>query len=185
MIKNFNKKMSALVFLCILSYQVNAELYLGVGYEGGGEVIVDTNGSDLNTGSGVVLNIGVESAFGTDNRIRITFGLLKDSVDAYSGASLYNFETSATVIEASLLTALKEHSFGIGFSMHKSPDFKVSVNGTSAKLKFDDTSGFFALYEYQLSSGLIVGARYTIMDYTTNGETGDANSFGMNMSMLF
>ena len=178
------KQIVAALCLIMLPCLSMAEIYAEFGFEGGGETLGSTSDEDLNTAGGFKFAIGVQRYIGGFEDVGLLFsvGYLFDEIDASNGTA----ETDATVFEFIYFRIFGPHRIGTGGSYHLNPQYEEDLDGFArTKIKFDDSLGLLVRYSYTITEGLQAGVPYTIMDYETNGESLDADSFGLFISSSF
>jgi hypothetical protein len=162
-----------------------ADLYLELGVEGGGDTLIGTtSGEDISAGGGVKFAGGFQTRLGEDDShsIRLVLGYLTDSVDAYNGSA----DISTVTFDALYLFNSGPHSFGVGPTYHINPEYSDHIDGYAPlKIEFDNALGIMFQYGYKVLPNFEIGARVTNIDYTVNSVTLDAGSFGIYISNGF
>ena len=154
-----------------------ADLYLGISAEGGGDELAETSiGDRINAGGGIKFAIGSQNVLGDgSSALRFTAGFLYDRLDAIDGYA----ESSAITLDGIYLIINGAHSFGAGITLHMSPEYTQSGGGyADVDIQFDDAVGMVLEYQYTFSNNLGVGARYTDLSYEASNISLDASSFG-------
>jgi hypothetical protein len=172
------------VILLALASTAQADLYLELGYEGGGDTLISTTaGEDINAGGGINYVIGVQNKVGENGKsLSLALGYMIQSMDASNGTA----EISTLTFDAIYSIPKGVHRFGIGASYHIDPTYKDNIAGLSPlKIDFDDALGLVLQYSYAYSPQFQIGARITEMDYEVNGLSLDAGSFGIFLSNGF
>ena len=172
------------VILFTLVSSAQAELYLELGYEGGGDTLISTTlGEDINAGGGVNYVIGIQNKVGEKgDSLSLSLGYMIQSMDASNGTA----EISTLTFDAIYSIPKDVHRFGIGASYHMGPTYKDNIAGFSPlKIEFDNALGLVLQYSYAFSPRFQIGARITEMDYEVNGLSLDAGSFGIFLSNGF
>ena len=170
--------------LLIVASTAQAELYLELGYEGGGDTLISTTaGEDVNAGGGINYVIGVQNEVGENGRsVSLSLGYMIQSMDASNGTA----EINTITFDAIYSIPMDSHQFGVGASYHINPTYKDDLDGFSPlKIEFDNALGLVLQYSYAFSPRLQIGARITEMDYEVNGLSLDAGSFGIFISNGF
>ena len=171
------------IFL-LLSSNAHAELYIELGFEGGGDTLIGTFlGDTINAGGGAKLSFGVQNQVGENGEsLSLSLGYLFDNFDAIDGTA----EIDVFTFDAIYSIQKDAHRFGIGGSYHMGPTYQVDQLGFSPlTIDFDDAFGLILQYSYELSLGFQFGARFTQMDYEVSGTSLDAGSFGVFLSYGF
>ncbi|MBT3204894.1 MAG: hypothetical protein HOM14_05235 [Gammaproteobacteria bacterium] len=179
-------KQFVVIILVILSVNTaNAELYLEVAAEAGGNELISTNSVDsIEAGGGIKFAVGVQNPVNYDGSaaIRLSVGYLSDSIFADNGQA--NFSTMT--FDAMLVSSSGPHSFGVGGTLHLSPEYSDNVAGYYPELiEYDDALGLVFQYSYHFVPGLEIGLRYTDITYETSGFSDDAGSLGIFLSSGF
>lgn len=179
------KKSIFSVLFCLAISPVHADWYMEFGLEGGGEEMVETNlGDSISAGGGIKIAGGIQNYVNDEETasIRLTLGYLFDSITADNGDADFN----AVIFDAMYLFHSNGHVFGVGGTMHMSPEATVDIDGLSRlKADFDDAVGVVFQYGYQVNPGFEIGARFNNLEYEINSSTVDASSFGLFMSNGF
>ena len=174
-----------LVSACLMAVSpAQADLYLELAIDGGGDELAGTTTGDrINAGGGVKLAIGAQNKLGDGSTaLRFSAGYLFDTLDAIDGSA----DSSAITLDGMYLMNSGAHTFGVGATMHMSPEYNQTGGGYSnVNLEFDDAVGLVLEYQYTFSSSLGLGARYTNLTYKTGNLELDASSFGLFISTGF
>jgi len=172
------------VILLALASTAQAELYLELGYEGGGDTLISTTaGDNINVGGGINYVIGIQNEVGENGKsVSLALGYMIQSMDAFNGTA----EISTLTFDAIYSIPVGVHRFGIGASYHIGPTYKDEIAGLSPlKIDFDNALGLVLQYSYAYSPRFQIGVRITEMDYEVNGISLDASSFGVFISNGF
>ena len=179
------KKIHLALLLSLFVSTADAAFYFEMALEGGGDELIGTNTSDeINAGGGVKFAVGTSNWINAEetSAIRLTVGYMFDNIDASNGDA--DFET--LTFDAVWLTTSGPHAFGIGGTLHMSPEYKDDVDGFAPlKVEFDDAYGVVLQYAYQVTPGIEFGARLTEIDYEANNAEVDAGGFGLYLSAGF
>ena len=180
-----NKILICLMLLPMAFPAVQAELYLEASLESGGDTLVETNLNDeINAGGGIKFAVGIQNPVGPggNNSLRLAVGYLFDSINASNGDA----DIDALTFDAVYSVSNGPHAFGIGGTLHMSPEYDEKIDGLGTlKVEFDDAPGMLLQYAYQGIPGFELGVRYTIIDYKAGSATLDADSFGLFISNGF
>ncbi len=177
-------KIIVTAILLTLASTAQAELYLELGYEGGGETLISTtSGQDINAGGGINYVLGIQNEVGENGKYwSLALGYMIQSLDASNGTA----EISTLTVDAIYSIPVNDHRFGIGASYHIGPTYKDEIAGFSPlTIDFDNALGLVLQYSYAYSPRRQIGARFTQMDYEVNGFSLDADSFGIYISNGF
>ncbi len=180
------KIISGIAMAAALGYTANApaELFAELGYEAGGEELAaTTTGDSISAGSGIKLAIGSQNQLGdgTDS-LRFAAGYLFDTLDAVDGSA----DSSAITLDATYLMRSGPHQFGVGATLHMSPEYSQTGGGYSSfTIEFDDAVGLVLEYGYRLSDDVVLGGRYTNLTYETNNLSVDAGGVGLFLTAGF
>ncbi len=162
-----------------------ADLYYELGFEGGGDDLISTNTDQtISAGSGVKIAIGLQNFINEEatKSYRITLGYLFDSIDAVNGEA----EIDTVTVDALYIFNSGPHSFGVGGTLHMSPEYSDSIDGfSSLTVKFDDAFGLLLQYGYHISPGFEMGLRYSDLDYEVSSYSLDAGGVGFYISNGF
>ena len=173
----------ALIVLSINS--ARADLYIEASIEAGGDELISTNSADsITAGGGIKFAIGMQNPLNYDESaaVRLTVGYLSDSILAGNGEAEFNTVT----FDAMLVSNSWPHSFGVGATLHMSPQYRDNVVGYSPEtIEFDDSLGLVLQYSYHFVPGLELGLRYTDLTYTAGAIHLDAGSVGIFISNGF
>lgn len=172
------------VILLTLVSTAQAELYLELSFENGGDTLISTtSGSDVHAGGGVNYVLGVQNEVGENGEsVSLSLGYMIQRIYASNGKA----EITTLTIDAIYSIPVDRHRFGAGASYHIGPTYKDDIDGLSPlKIDFDDALGLALQYSYTLSNGLQLGARFTNMDYEAGGLSLDASSLGFFLSNGF
>ena len=179
-------KRFALITLLMLSVNTaRADLYIEASGEGGGDELISTNSTDsISAGGGIKFAIGVQNPLNYDESagIRLSVGYLSDSILASNGEA----EFSTVTFDAMLVSHSYPHSFGVGGTLHMSPQYRDNVVGYSPEtIEYDDALGLVLQYGYHFTPGIELGVRYTDLTYTVGAIKQDAGSLGVFISNGF
>ncbi len=173
------------VILLTLASTAQAELYMEMSVEEGGDTLASSPSYSVNAGSGLKLAFGIQNIVGEyGESLSLSLGQLTDFLDAYDGI----VETSTITLEAIYSIPRGNHRFGFGGSFHIGPTYEEDIAGSPPlKIDFDDALGLILQYSYarKPGPGFQVGVRYTQMEYKANGLSLDASSFGIFISNGF
>lgn len=170
--------------LLTLASAVRAELYMEVGFQGGGDTLISTtSGEGLYTAGGFKFAIGVQNKVGKNGEtLSFSLGSLSEEIDTPNGTA----EISTLNLDAIYSYRIFNHRFGFGASYHIDPTYSNNIVGTPpSKIDFDDALGLILQYSYVLNSRFQISTRYTLMDYEASGLSLDASSFGIFISNGF
>jgi hypothetical protein len=170
--------------LLTLASTAQAELYLELNYDGGGDTLISTtSGDDINAGGGINYVIGIQNKIGEKGKsLSLAMGYMIQSMKASNGTA----EISTLTVDAIYSIPVNVHRFGIGASYHIGPTYKDDIAGFAPlKIDFDNALGLLLQYSYAYSPRFQIGARITEMDYEVNGLSLDASSFGIFLSNGF
>jgi hypothetical protein len=177
-------KIMLLTGYLLAALPAQADLYLGISAEGGGDKLAETTiGDTVNAGGGIKFSIGSQNVLddGT-SALRFAAGFLYDRLDAIDG----NAELSAITLDGMYLIINGAHSFGAGITLHMSPEYTQTGGGyADVDIKFDDAVGMVLEYQYTFSNNLGLGARYTDLSYEASNISLDASSFGVFFAIGF
>lgn len=173
------------LFIAMVMNTAQADLYLEMAFEGGGDTLIPTNtGDEISAGGGLKFAVGIQNpvnAEGTTS-IRLSLGYLFDNIDADNGEA--DFETYT--FDALYAIQSGPHTFGIGGTIHIEPEYKDNIeNLQPLTLQFDDAFGVVFQYGYHFAHGLEFGARLTNIDYEIGNTSFNAGSFGIFLSNGF
>jgi hypothetical protein len=177
-------KFIVLAILVTLASSAQAELYMELNLEGGGDTLISTaSGADIKAGGGINYVIGVQNEVGENGKsVSLALGYMIQSMDVSNGSA----EISTLTFDAIYSIPVDVHRFGIGASYHIGPTYKDNIVGLSPlKIDFDNALGLVLQYSYAYSPRFQIGARFTQMDYEVNGLSLDADSFGIFISNGF
>jgi hypothetical protein len=179
------KQLAIIPLMLVFMSPVNADLYLELAIEGGGEDLIgSTTGDVISAGGGIKFAGGIQNPINNDGTasIRLSLGYLFDSIDAFNG----NADLDTLTFDALYLVHSGPHTFGFGGTMHMDPEYTDNVAGFSPlKIEFDDAFGVVLQYGYHFVPGLEVGLRLTEIDYESGATSIDAGSFGIFISNGF
>ena len=179
------KSLFWLLLATVLSSTAHADLYVEGAFEGGGDDLAGTTaGDDISAGGGLKFAIGVQNPVNEEGTaaIRLAVGYLFDSVDAVNGEA----EVDTLTFDAVYVINSGPHSFGVGGTMHMSPEYSDDIVGLSPlKVEFDDAVGLLLQYGYQVTPNMELGVRVTDLEYETGSVKFDAGSFGLYLSNGF
>lgn len=178
------KKFIVSFLLSTLASTAQAEIYLEIGYEGGGETLISsTAGSEVNAGGGINYVLGIQNEVGEKGKsLSLALGYMIQSAHASNGTA----EISTFTFDANFSIPVNRHRIGAGASYHMSPTYEHDIDGfPRLKIDLGDALGFVLQYSYAYSPRFQIGARVTEMDYEVNGDSLDASSFGLFMSNGF
>lgn len=136
----------------------------------------DGSNQSLRAGSGFSFNLGAAHSF-TDSpfSMRLTLGYQADSTTATNS----NARFSRYPLELLGFWHHDVHRLGGGLTRHFSPS--LDLDNLGGRIDFEDAGGFLLEYGYEFSPGAGFAIRYTTIDYTADGFTGevDGNSLGV------
>lgn len=180
LIKKITLALSAILFIGT----AQADLYLELGINGGGEDLVQTTtGDSVTAGGGIKFAAGIQNPVQDgDASVRIAVGYIFDSVDAADGEA----DIDALTLDAMYLVNSGKHIFGIGGTLHMNPEFTITSNTLgSLKLEFDNAAGLALQYGYRISDNTELGVTYNDLTYSVNNVDFDAGSVGLYFSNGF
>jgi len=173
------------VILLTLASTAQAELYMEMSVEAGGDTLASSPSYSINAGGGVKIALGVQKQLGENGEsLSLALGSLSDVLEAPNG----KVKTSTLSFDAIYSIRRGGHRFGFGGSYHLSPTYQEDIAGSSPlKIDFDDALGLILQYSYarKPGPGFQVGVRYTQMEYKANGLSLDASSYGIFISNGF
>lgn len=179
------KQFIVLIVMLLSINTVRADLYLEASAETGGDKLVTTNSVDsISAGGGLKVAIGVQNSISEDGSaaIRLSVGYLFDSIVASNGEA----DFSTMTFDALYIINSGPHSFGVGGTMHMSPEYSDNVDGYwPVKVEYEDAVGLLLQYGYHFVPGLELGFRYTDLQYESATSIRDASSFGIFISNGF
>ena len=180
------KIIALLVGLCVVMPNAQARLYLEFAYQEGGELLASSrNGPEINAGGGVKFAAGLQLPLDAQggNSLRLVAGYLFDGFDEDIGE--VDFETYT--VDAVFVVNRGPHAFGIGSSLHLSPEYRERASGftSTSIIDFDNASGLLLQYGYQYSHRMELGLRYLDIEYETNATRIDAGGVGIFLSNGF
>ena len=161
-----------------------ADLYMELALGGGGDELASTTtGDSINAGGGIHFAIGAQNVLGDGSTaIRFAAGYLFDTLDAVDGSA----DSSAITLDGMYLINNGPHTFGVGATMHMSPEYTQTGGGyADVDIQFDDAIGPVIEYQYTFSNNLGIGFRFTDLTYQSGNIKLDASSFGMFLSTGF
>lgn len=170
--------------LLTLASAARAELYMEVGFQGGGDTLISMNsGEGLYTGGGFKFAIGVQNKVGKNGEtLSFSLGNLSEEIDSSNGTA----EISTLSLDAIYSYRVINHRFGFGASYHIDPTYSNNIGGIPpSKIDFDDALGLILQYSYVRNSRFQIITRYTVMNYEASGISLDASSFGIFLSNGF
>lgn len=160
---------------------------------GGDDMVVVTNGSDLQAGQLLNLGVGYDFDLNAERTLRLRTGINYkfDSVDASNGEADFD----RWPLDLLLISRQGSFSLGAGVTYHLSPSYEANVNGTTTNIDFDDSLGFLLQAGYVMAERMEIGARVTLIEYETarpvvsvNGTLTnkvDGDSFGFYVTVGF
>jgi hypothetical protein len=171
------------LFLSVFMFgSAYAELYYELGFEAGGDELASTTaGESISAGGGFKFAIGIQNRINETASYRLVAGYLFDDLDAVDGSA----ESSALTFDALYMRHIGAHSFGIGGTMHLSPEYSENSVFGRLDLEFDNAVGLLLQYGYHFSPSLEVGVRLSDLTYKVNNVELDAGSFGLYLSNGF
>ena len=180
------KSVVTLVLLsCLAIFPVQADFYAEMSLEGGGDDIIGTtSGETISAGGGLKFALGIQNPINDAGSasIRLVLGYLFDSIDAANGDA----EIDTLTFDAMYIIHSAAHSFGLGATMHLSPEYSDNIAGFAPlKIEFDDAFGVVFQYGYHFIPGLEIGVRLSDLDYEAGNARIDAGSFGFYISNGF
>jgi hypothetical protein len=164
------------------------ELILGFALSAGGD---DLAKIDLVDGSGHTRSENIEAGglwyiyggvqFDTPFfPLRLTLGYFEDGVDASNGSVSF----SRVPLELLGVFSSGPHSFGVGPTLHLSPELDMKDVGLGS-YEADDALGLVLMYEYTFENNFALGARYTNISYDFGGDDVDGSNLGLLLEMKF
>lgn len=178
-------KFYPLLLTLLLMPSAYADIYLEMALESGGDQLIATNTFDsIDAGGGIKFAIGIQNPINEDGTaaMRLSLGYLFDSIDAYNG----NAEFDTLTFDALYIINSGAHSFGIGGTMHMSPEYTDHVVGFQPyEETYDDALGILLQYGYQFLPNVELGLRVTNIEYESGLLTRDAGSIGIFISNGF
>jgi hydroxyacyl-ACP dehydratase HTD2-like protein with hotdog domain len=171
----------------LFSVNASADWYGDISYNQGGDeidIFTTSSGGSVATGAGLKFAFGIQNALNEEETLfyRLAAGYMFDSIHASNG----DVETDTFTLDAMLIINSGVHSFGIGGTMHISPEYSDNVEGySSMNVKFEDATGLVLQYGYHFSPDTEVGIRYTNLDYKFGSASFDASGIGLFLSNGF
>ena len=168
---------------------------LKLGFDFGGDTLVTVRFTDGTTQS-IKANQGIYFGAGAsilltnpkDIEVEVALSYKEDSVTAANGEVVF----SRVPLDALVFYRLPEHfRVGGGLTYHLNPKLSTSGVVGNININFDDALGWVLQAEYLLpprslrTPKMTVGARYTMLDYQTNGATAKSNGVGITFSIGF
>ncbi len=180
------KFMAALIGLGLIIPSARASLYLEFAFEEGGERMASSrNGPQVNAGGGLKFAAGLQLPIDEQggNSLRLVAGYLVDGFDEDIG----EVDLETYTFDAVFIVNRGPHAFGIGNSLHFSPEYRERPAGfdSTFTIDFDNASGLLLQYGYQYSGRMELGLRYLDIEYEANGASIDAGGFGVYLSNGF
>ncbi len=175
-----------LITLTLLSINsANADLYLELALEGGGDELIETNTTEsISAGGGIKFALGVQNPINYDGSadLRLAVGYLSDNIVGHNGEAEFNTIT----FDAMLISRAGPHSLGVGGTVHLAPEYSDSVDGFYPEsIQYDNAVGFVFQYGYHFFPGMELGLRYTDLTYQAGPIQHDAGSIGVYISNGF
>ncbi len=173
-----------LLVSCLVVIPARAGLVLEAGYEFGGDTLAANEIDDLDAGGGYRLAVGLQRFIGGFDDVGLMFslGYLFDFIDASNGDA----DIDAFVAEFIYFRDFGPHRLGIGGSYHMNPQYEDDIDGfPKTRIDFDDALGMVGRYSYVIEKAIEFGVRYTLMDYEANGDSINADSLGLYISVIY
>ena len=178
-------KPTLLFILMLFALPAQADLYLELGFESGGDELIGTNtGDDLHAGGGLKLALGIQNPVNEDGTawLRMAVGYLFDDINADNGEA----DIDTLTFDALYILNAGMHSFGVGPTLHLDPEYSDDVAGfRPERIEFDDAVGIMFQYGYHPTENFEIGLRLTDIDYENGSRSYDAGSFGLFISNGF
>ena len=179
------KQFTLMVLAMLMINIAQADLYIEASGEAGGEELISTNSVDsISAGGGIKFAIGIQNPvnYQGTTALRLSVGYLSDSILADNGEASF----STMTFDAMLVNNFWPHSFGVGATLHMSPEYRDDVAGYYPELiQYDDALGIVFQYAFHFTPGLELGVRYTDLYYTAGTIHQDAGSLGIFISNGF
>ncbi len=180
------RTMAVLIGLCMITPNAQAQIYLEFAVEeGGGRMASSRNGPQINAGGGVKFAAGLQLPLDDQgsNSLRLVAGYLFDGFDEDIG----EVDIETYTVDAVFVVNRGPHAFGIGSSLHLSPEYREKPTGfnSTTKIDFDNANGLLLQYGYQYSRRMELGLRYLDIEYEANGASIDAGGVGIYLSNGF
>lgn len=180
------KIMALLIGPGLIVPTAQASLYLEFAFEEGGEQLASSrNGPQVNAGGGLKFAAGLQLPIDEQgsNSLRLVAGYLVDGFDEDIG----EVDLETYTFDAVFIVNRGPHAFGIGNSLHFSPEYRERPAGfdSTFTIDFDNASGLLLQYGYQYSGRMELGLRYLDIEYETNGTRIDAGGVGIFLSNGF
>lgn len=168
---------------------------LKVGYDFGGETLATVTFTDGSTQS-IKANQGFYLGGGAsilltnpkDIEVEVALSYKEDSITAANGEVKF----TRIPLDALVFYRFPEHfRVGGGLTYHLNPKLSTSGVVGNINVNFDDALGWVLQAEYLLpprssrTPKMTVGARFTMIDYETNGATAKSNGVGITFSIGF
>ena len=162
-----------------------------IGYTHGGDDIMKVHferGSSekITAGGEALLGAGALIPLTPSTDLQLTLNYHFDNATAKNGdISFTRYPLDALVFHHN-----DQHRFGLGVSMHLSPEIEVDIDGQGKQtVEFDQQLGYVLEYNFAASEKIWLGLRYTDIEYTVSspdtGETVDGSHFGLMLHFLF
>ncbi len=128
---------------------------------------VTSGGGDLQAGQLLNLGIGYDFDLNAAKSLRLRAGINYkfDSVDATNGEADFD----RWPLDVILVSRVGNFSLGAGITYHLSPTFEATINGSTSRVDFDDSMGFLLQAGFMVSERLELGARFTLIEYESDG----------------
>lgn len=161
-----------------------------IGYDFGGDNLADV---PLSSGESITLSAGdgfyVKGGISTPLNAAKDLELIGLIGWKYTGVNATNgsVDVSRFPLDIALRYTMDVHAFSAGVTQDMSIDFSGSGAGSGYGTKLESQLGFSAQYEFVMSNGLRLGARYTSLTYDAPdlNQTYDASSLGIVLSGSF
>lgn len=130
---------------------------------GGDDMVVVTNGDDLQAGELLNLGIGYDFDLNAAKSLLLRTGINYKftAVDASNGDA----DFTRWPLDLILVWRQGTASLGAGLTYHLSPSYEATVNGLSTKVDFDDAPGFLLQAGLMVTPTMELGARVTLIEY--------------------
>jgi|GEM_PF-2990888 len=170
-----NLKNLAITALLIVPFSGQADFLLYGDLSNGGDTLAEASGGSggsakVKAGGLLQLSAGYRHNISDDLSLDGLIGFKFDKVSTENDGSA---DFTRFPLEIGLRKAFSEHNIGAGLSHHLSA--KYSGPRTS-DISFKDSTGYYAYYGYEMNTNVIIGLKYTAIEYQSKSLVTNINN---------
>lgn len=162
------------------------DFILFAGYTNGGDDLInveydDGDRDEVQAGGEALLGGGVVVSWQNQLELQLTAGYHFDSASADNGDASFD----RYPLEALVFRRLGQHRIGGGLTLHLSPTAELDIDGFEKEtVNFDAAPGLVLEYGYGVLDNVWLGARYTYIEYKSEGYFATSRVDGNHLGLM-